>query len=151
MILRSLRSKSYPESKNLVKEGFDGGHPTSSTEQYGGSIETNVAGERLSLSLPLSPSFSLSLTKDSGKKSCCNRARKLSSGESIRLTRFSVTYFITPTSSTSYTLYPFHILQPPFLSSQRNAPYGADLSNRSRIPISNVCDVQSLLVRKTAF
>lgn len=59
MILRSLRSKSYPESKNLVKEGFDGGHPTSSTEQYGGSIETNVAGERLSLSLPLPPPLSL--------------------------------------------------------------------------------------------
>lgn len=58
----------------------------------------------LSLSFYLTLSLSLFLTKDSGKKSCCKRARKLSSGESIRLTRFSVTYFITPTSFTLYNL-----------------------------------------------
>lgn len=53
---------------------------------------------------------------------------------------------MTPTLSTSHTLYPFHILQQrSFLP--RNAPYGADFSNRLR-PIPNVCGVQSLFVRK---
>lgn len=94
------RRKTHPEHWNERKEGYvkDVERRDFFVESHRGSMETNVVclGE------------SLSLVTEVEKKSCCNRARKLSRGEYVRLTRFSVTYFITPLKSTLHIVFLSH-------------------------------------------